>query len=78
MARTVIWLGVGLLCSGWICVCFVITSSLIEAHLNQRDDAAAAPNGLDELVYQFEFGGSLGLEFIENFLSQIFEDAGVC
>ena len=50
---------------------------LIEAHLDERGDAAATPDGLDELVDELEFGGSLGLELIENFLSQIFEDAGV-
>ena len=50
---------------------------LIEAHLDERSDAAATPDGLDELVDEFEFSWSLGLELIENFLSQIFEDAGV-
>ncbi|MCX6610979.1 MAG: hypothetical protein NTW74_09020 [Acidobacteria bacterium] len=50
---------------------------LIEAHLDERCDAATTPDGLDELVDEFEFGWGLGLEFIENFLSQIFEDAGV-
>ena len=49
----------------------------IEAHLDERGDAAATPDGLDELVDEFEFGWSLGLEFIEDFLSEIFEDAGI-